>query len=37
MTKPNLYNLSTNPALHRIIDGKHQYNEGYYTLEKAKK
>jgi hypothetical protein len=29
--------LSTNPALHRIIDGKHQYKEGNYTLEKGRK
>jgi hypothetical protein len=29
--------LSTNPALQRIIDGKHQHKEGNYTLEKAKK
>jgi hypothetical protein len=27
--------LSTNPVLQRIIDGKHQYKEGNYTLEKA--
>jgi hypothetical protein len=26
--------LSTNPALQRIIDGKHQHKEGNYTLEK---
>jgi hypothetical protein len=25
---------STNPALQRIIDGKHQHKEGNYTLEK---
>ena len=29
--------LSTNPALQRIIDGKHQPKEGNYTLEKARK
>jgi hypothetical protein len=29
--------LSTNPALQRIIDRKHQHNEGNYTLEKARK
>jgi hypothetical protein len=29
--------LSTNPALKRIIDGKHQHKEGNYTLEKSKK
>jgi hypothetical protein len=29
--------LSTNPALKRIIDGKHQHKEGNYTLEKARK
>ena len=28
--------LSTNPALKRIMGGKHQYNEGNYTLEKAR-
>jgi hypothetical protein len=28
--------LSTNPALQRIIDGKCQYMEGNYTLEKAR-
>jgi hypothetical protein len=37
MTKTNLYNLSTNPALHKIIDGKLQHKEGNYTLEKARK
>jgi hypothetical protein len=26
--------LSTNPALQRIIDGKHQHKEENYTLEK---
>jgi hypothetical protein len=26
--------LSTNPALQRIIDGKHQHKEGNYTQEK---
>jgi hypothetical protein len=31
------YYLFTNPALQRIIDGKHQHKEGNYTLEKAKK
>jgi hypothetical protein len=29
--------LSTNLALQRIIDGKHQHKEGNYTLEKARK
>jgi hypothetical protein len=29
--------LSLNPALQRIIDGKHQYKEGNYTLEKTRK
>jgi hypothetical protein len=29
--------LSTNPALQRIIDRKHQYKKGNYTLEKARK
>jgi hypothetical protein len=29
--------LSTNPALQRIIKGKHQHKDGNYTLEKAKK
>jgi hypothetical protein len=29
--------LSTNPALERIIDGKHQHKEENYTLEKARK
>jgi hypothetical protein len=29
--------LSTNPALQRIIDVKHQDKEGNYTLEKARK
>ena len=28
--------LSTNPALQRIMGGKHQYKEGNYTLEKAR-
>jgi len=28
--------LSTNPALQRIIGGKHQYKEGNFTLEKAR-
>jgi hypothetical protein len=28
---------STNPALERIIDGKHQHKEENYTLEKARK
>jgi hypothetical protein len=32
MTKPNLHNI--NPVLQRIIDGKYQYKEGNYTLEK---
>jgi hypothetical protein len=29
--------LSTNPALQRIIDGKHQHKERNYTLEEARK
>jgi hypothetical protein len=29
--------LSINPALRRIIDGRHQFKEANYTLEKAKK
>jgi hypothetical protein len=29
--------LSTNPALERIIMGKHQHKDGNYTLEKARK
>jgi hypothetical protein len=29
--------LSTNPALQRIIDGKHQHKKGNYTLEKSRK
>jgi len=29
--------LSTNPAIQRIINGKLQYKEGNYTLEKARK
>jgi hypothetical protein len=29
--------LSTNPALQRIIERKHQQKEGNYTLEKARK
>jgi hypothetical protein len=29
--------LSTNPALQRIIKGKHQYKNRNYTLEKARK
>jgi hypothetical protein len=29
--------LSTNPALQRIIKGKHQQKDGNYTLEKARK
>jgi hypothetical protein len=29
--------LSTNPTLQRIIDGKCQYKEGNYTLEKVRK
>ena len=28
--------LSTNPAIQKIIGGKHQYKEGNYTLEKAR-
>ena len=29
--------LSMNPALQRIIKGKHQHKDGNYTLEKARK
>ena len=29
--------LSINPALQRIIDGKHQHKEGNYNLEKVRK
>jgi hypothetical protein len=29
--------LSTNPALQRIITGKHQHKDRNYTLEKARK
>jgi hypothetical protein len=29
--------LFTNPALQRIIKGKHQHKDGNYTLEKARK
>jgi hypothetical protein len=29
--------LSINPALQRIINGKHIHKEGNYTLEKARK
>jgi hypothetical protein len=29
--------LFTNPALQRIIDGKHQHKDENYTLEKARK
>jgi hypothetical protein len=29
--------LSRNPALQRIIKGKHQQKDGNYTLEKARK
>ena len=29
--------LSMDPALQRIIKGKHQHNDGNYTLDKAKK
>jgi hypothetical protein len=29
--------ISTNPALYRIIDEKHQHKEENYTLEKARK
>jgi hypothetical protein len=29
--------LSINPALQRIIDGKHQHEEGNYTLEEVTK
>ena len=29
--------MHTNPALQRIIMGKHQYKDGNYALEKARK
>jgi hypothetical protein len=29
--------LSINPALQRIMNGKHQHKEGNYTLELARK
>ena len=29
--------LTINPALQRIIDGKHEHKEGNYTLDKARK
>jgi hypothetical protein len=29
--------ISKNPALQKIIDGKHQHKEGNYTLEKSRK
>jgi hypothetical protein len=29
--------LSRNPVLQRIFDGKRQYKEGHYTLEKARR
>jgi hypothetical protein len=35
MTKPNSY-LSMNPALQRIIKGKHQHKDGNYTVEKTR-
>jgi hypothetical protein len=35
-TKSTQY-LSMNPALQRIINGKHQHKERNYTLEKARK
>ena len=28
--------ISTNPAIQKIMDGKHQQKEGNYTLEKAR-
>ena len=31
------HNLSTNPALQRIITEKNQYKDGNYALEKARK
>jgi hypothetical protein len=44
MEKPNIPHkttftqyISTNPALHRIIDGKLQHKDRNYTLEKARK
>jgi hypothetical protein len=36
-TKPNSQYLSMNPALQRIIKGRHQHKDGNYTLEKARK
>jgi hypothetical protein len=29
--------ISINPALQRVVDGKHQYKGGNYTLEKERK
>ena len=29
--------ISIEPAVQRIIDGKHQHKEGNYSLEKARK
>jgi hypothetical protein len=29
--------LSTNPAIQKIIDGKHEHKEGNYTLKKSRK
>jgi hypothetical protein len=38
MTKPNSHNIfPMNPALQKILKGKHQRKDGNYTLEKAKK
>jgi hypothetical protein len=37
ITKPNSHNLSTNPALQMIINGKLQHKDGNDTLEKARK
>ena len=34
--KTKFTHLSTNPALQRIIKGKHQYKEGKYTLQKSR-
>jgi hypothetical protein len=37
MTKQNSQYLSMNPALQRIIKGKHQHKDGNDTVEKARK
>jgi hypothetical protein len=38
MIKPNAHNIySMNPALQRIIKGKHQHKDGNYSPRKARK